>query len=370
MSTPVKPTVAVPDYDGGSLINLMAELEARLTGTSASPQLHDHLASSIPEAATYVVVLFDGLGNDQLSDPDAAELLAARTAVIDAPFPTTTTVSLASVATGLPPSQHGLLGYQLWIPQTGHVVNTIKWTTLWGDAIDLDTGGFLPSPNLWERVAGAGCEPITAQPIHFETSGLSSVLYRGCRFEGITSLDDMVDATLSLASVPRRLVFAYVPNIDFAAHVFGQDSAGYRDAMRAAATAWERLAQGLPADAVLIGTADHGHVDFPEHKRIHIAKPEHEDRTFYGDGRAMFVRGEGPSLAAKLGAMWVPFEEMRHWWGPEPLHPAFSERAPDGVLVPADDEVLLHRFSDRRLIGAHGGLTVPEGKVPVLVASR
>ena len=272
MSTPVKPTVAVPDYDGGSLINLMAELEARLTGTSASPQLHDHLASSIPEAATYVVVLFDGLGNDQLSDPDAAELLAARTAVIDAPFPTTTTVSLASVATGLPPSQHGLLGYQLWIPQTGHVVNTIKWTTLWGDAIDLDTGGFLPSPNLWERVAGAGCEPITAQPIHFETSGLSSVLYRGCRFEGITSLDDMVDATLSLASVPRRLVFAYVPNIDFAAHVFGQDSAGYRDAMRAAATAWERLAQGLPADAVLIGTADHGHVDFPEHKRIHIAK--------------------------------------------------------------------------------------------------
>ncbi|NIR38997.1 MAG: alkaline phosphatase family protein, partial [Actinobacteria bacterium] len=63
-------------------------------------------------------VLFDGLGDGQLHHPAAAALAASRRAAIDAPFPTTTTVSLATIATGRSPAEHGLLGYQLWIPET------------------------------------------------------------------------------------------------------------------------------------------------------------------------------------------------------------------------------------------------------------
>jgi len=54
--------ITIPDYAGGSLVNLMAELEYRSTGSARSPRLQPELADNIPQAATYVLCLFDGLG--------------------------------------------------------------------------------------------------------------------------------------------------------------------------------------------------------------------------------------------------------------------------------------------------------------------
>jgi len=362
-------SITVPDYAGGSLVNLVAEFELRLTGTAAAPPLRPDLSRLVPEAASYVLVLCDGLGLQQLGHPAAAPLRDALVGRLDAPFPTTTTVSLASVATGLPPSRHGLLGYQMWLPAVGTVVNTIHWKTLWGDPIDFEPRPFLPTPNLWERLAARDVEPVVIQPANFEGSNLSEVLYRGARFEGITTIGEWVDATVQLAGTPGRFILAYLPQVDFAAHVFGQNADEYAVAVRTVATAWERLSLRLPAGAVAVGTADHGHVDFPKARQIRIAKEDHEDREFFGDGRAMFVKGEGASLAAGLPATWIPLEEMRSWWGPGPHHPAFDERAPDGVLIADDDILLLHRRSDDRMTGAHGGLTDAERLIPLMVAA-
>jgi hypothetical protein len=82
----------------------------------------------------------------------------------------------------------------------------------------------------------------------------------------------------------------------------------------------------------------------------------------------MLVRGDGEPLASRLPATWAPLAEMAHWWGPGPRHPAFNERAPDGVLVANDDYLLLHRRSDDRMVGNHGALTDAERRIPLLVA--
>lgn len=364
------PSIVVPDYAGGSLVNLVAEIESRLAGAAPSPPLHPRISRLIPEASTYVFVLFDGLGSLQLDHPEAREIGTSRATDLDAPFPSMTTVSLATVATGLPPSQHGLIGYQLWLPEVDTVVNTIQWTTLWGDPVDYDTAGFLPQPNLWERLTAAGIEPITVQPANFAGSSLTRGLYRGARFEGAHSVAELVEATLVLASVPGRLIFTYLPHVDFAAHVHGQESPEYARAMHTASWVWTQLAARLRGTAALVGSADHGHIDFPKRRRISIAKADHKDRTFYGDYRAMFVRGEGATLAEALPATWIPRSEMEHWWGPYPRHPAFAERAPDGILLADDDIALLHRHGDTRLIGNHGGLTEAERLIPLLIPER
>lgn len=356
-----------PDYAGGSLVNLMAELEARLGGAPLLPLLHPPLAAAIPEGATYVLVLFDGLGAAQLGHPSAT-LSTDNAGRIDAPFPTTTTVSLATVATGLPPSQHGLLGYQLWMPEVEQVVNTIKWTTLWGEGLDIDTREILPGPNLWERLTATGREPITVQPGHFAGSPLSKALYRGCRYEPVFTVDEVIAATSDLAAEPGRLLLTYVPHVDFAAHVYGQDSAEYGESLQVASSIWEGIARRLPAGAVMVGTADHGHVDFAEPQRVRISKDLEDDHILYGDSRAMFVRGDESPGFAPLPASWIPAGEVRDWWGPAPRHEAFEDRVPDGILLADDDAVLLHSHSDKRLIGNHGGLTDAEREVPLLVA--
>jgi len=362
------PSITVPNYNGGSLANLVSELEHRLTGATPGPRLNPLLASEIPEAVTYVLFLLDGLGTTQLDHPAARPLRRALRGSIDAPFPATTTVSLATVATGLPPSQHGLLAYQSWLPEVDRVVNTIKWTTLWGEPVEYDTSTLLPSPNLWERLMDAGVEPITVQPGNFLGSPLSEALYRGCRIEPFFTVDEVVDATVQLAAVPSRFIFTYLPHVDFAAHVYGQESVEYAEALTTVGRVWEQVAAHLPGGAVMVGTADHGHIDFPKDRQVKIPKAAHEDRTFYGDGRAMFVLGEGASLADELPATWFPINDAVDWWGPGPRHPLFDERAPDGVLVADDGYLLLHRRSDDRMIGNHGAMTDAERLIPLLLA--
>ena len=358
----------LPDYSGGGLVNLVAELERRLTGKAASPGLRPDLAAAIPDAATYLLVFCDGLGDSQLAHPEAASLTASRRGTVDAGFPTTTTVSLATVATGLPPAGHGLIAYQLWLPEAGQVANTIKWTTLWGDPLTLDFDAFLPRPNTWERLSAAGREPVALQPLSFDGTPLTRALYRGCRREAYADAGEAVAAARQLARPGGRLVFLYLPQVDFAAHVGGQGSDMYRQALRLTAGVWEALAASLPPGVVMVGTADHGHVDIPKDRQVRLARADHEGRTLYGDPRALFVRGEGASLAERLPAAWVPLAEMEGWWGPGRPHPRFTERLPDGVLLADPGYALLHRFSDDRLIGQHGGLTAEELEVPLLVA--
>ena len=99
--------VIAPDYSGGSLANLAAELEIRLTGSALIPGLHAELADLMPETDGHVLLLLDGLGSSQVPHQSAPLLSAARRANLDAPFPATTTVSLATLATATP--EYGLV---------------------------------------------------------------------------------------------------------------------------------------------------------------------------------------------------------------------------------------------------------------------
>jgi hypothetical protein len=362
--------IVVPDYSGGSLVNLIAELEFRLTGGSEAPRLGHELRNEIPRADSYVLVLFDGLGSHQLSHPSASDLASALRASIDAPFPYTTTVSLASVATGMPPSQHGILAYQLWMEEVGHVVNTIHMTTQWGDPLDLDYESIIPRPNLWERLQDHDREPIVIQPGHFDRTPLTRTLYRGASFVPYWNEQEAVDLTVEAASQPHRFVFLYIPHVDFAAHVAGQNSTEYIDAMQTANSVWQQLVDQLPDSAALVGTADHGHVDIDEAHKIRLADTPAQDRILYGVERALFVKGDGQSLADGISAEWVERSDLPALWGPGPLHETFEERVPDGIVFADDGYAVFHRYSNHRLVGYHGGLMAEERQIPLLVGSR
>ncbi len=354
-----------PRYEGSSLVNLVAELENRVIGSALAPRLTDIAMPALADGPT-VFVLFDGLGAHQLDHPRAGALAAAQIGSIDAPFPTTTTVSLATVATGLPPSGHGLIAYQLWNPAVDAVVNTIHMTTMWGDPIDQRHEDFLPGPNLWQRMSAAGASPVTVQPASFDRTPLSRALYGGATFVPYTTTAEAVERTLEAARAPRACVFLYVPHVDFAAHVAGQDSREYDAAMREADMVWARLERALPPDTLLVGTADHGHVDIPEAGKVRLTKSDEEGLILYGDPRALFVRGDVRRIAGQLPGTWVPYEDLEGMWGPAPLHRAFGERRPDGVVFADDGHAIFHARSNDRLVGHHGGLTSQERLVPVL----
>jgi hypothetical protein len=181
-------------------------------------------------------------------------------------------------------------------------------------------------------------------------------------------MEDAVAAAAALAEPAGRLVVLYIPHIDFAAHVAGQESEMYEEAVRTADWVWEHLRNRLPTGTAAVGISDHGHVDIPPERRHKVPRADHEGRVFAGDARVVFVHGEGESLSEGLPAAWVPRAEMQAWWGPGEPHPAFEDRAPDGVLLVDPGHAVLHKHSDDRLVGQHGGLTPEELDVPLLVA--
>lgn len=361
-----------PDYGGGGVVNIVAEIERRLTGTSPSPGLAPDLASRLPDAASYVLLLVDGLGDAQLAHPAAATLREARAGAVDTGFPATTSTTLATVATGLTPRGHGLIGHLLWLPELGRVVNTLKWVGLDGSPSGWDTRRLLPRPNLWERLTTAGREPITVQPGDFAGSPLSRAIYRGCRFESVWSVDELVSASLDLARIPGRLVFTYLPQVDFAAHVWGQRSREYADALSLVDGAWSRLVARLPADVTLVGIADHGLIDHTEADKIIVRDRRFDSLILYGDPRAVLARGDSDviaELAAATGGELIAKDDALRLFGPPGAdHPDLAGRLPDAVILAPDGRLILPKGFDRRLVGYHGGLDPRERRVPLLVA--
>lgn len=360
----------VPDYSGGGLLNLVAELERRMVGDAPGEGLSAEIGKTIPPAATYVLVLFDGLGDHQLDHPAATPLRASRRAALDAGFPTTTSVNLATIATGRSPAGHGLIAHQLYLPAVDQVVNTLKWTTPWGDDLPIDHEAFLPAPNLWERLRAGGVEPITVQPGNFQGTPLSRVLYRGARYEPVWTVEEIIDATVQLAAQPGRLIFTYFPNVDVTAHMHGRASDEYAAALAAAAAVWGSIATRLPAHAVMAGTADHGHVDYSATDKYLV--PHHPGPEYYGDPRCVLVRRVDEKLieaAAGFPGRVIGLDEYRSWLGPGPDYPELADRLPELVLLADPGRLLIPRFMDKRLTGYHGGLVEAELRVPLLVAA-
>jgi len=354
-----------PSYDGSGLVNLLAEIERRMGGEPPFPGLGD--PSPIPDAATYVLVLFDGLGCSQLEHRAAASFRSALAGTLGAPFPTTTPVSLATVATGLSPSQHGQVAHLTWYPDLGKVVNTLKWVTTSGETVPYEYSGLLPRPNLWERLRASGVEPVTVQPGDFAGSPLTRAMYRGARFEGAWDHSDLAAATIDLAGQPGRFIFTYVPFVDYAGHVFGQASVEFDEAMRLAAEIWDQIVSGLPPGAAVIGTADHGLMEVAETDKILIRDPEFAPLRFAGDSRGVHVWGEDALVEDLVQQTGGSRADLVGLLGPDPTEKAVSHLSPHLILAP-EGKVIIPRGFDRRLRCYHGGLAPEEIDVPLLVS--
>ncbi len=360
-----------PNYVGRGLVNLMAELEQRLGGSPSNLVLDSDLSALIPRAETYALVLFDGLGAHQLDHPGAPDLASAMAATIEAPFPTMTTASLATVATGLTPAEHGLIAYLLWDQQFGTTINTIHMRAVASDGyptvdVSLDLETFLPTPNLWERLAAIGVESVVVQPANFQQSPLTTVLYRGARFEPYTSVDEGIEVVKDVASHPHRLVFAYLPHVDVAAHVAGQRDPMYAGAIADANRFWSGLERHVPGSAALLGTADHGHFDIAEHDKHHISPPD-PNVVLYGDARCLLVHGDPGSVFDGVPGQLIDGDVVASWWGATPLSDEFSGRRPDAAFIAAPEAGLFTPIINDRLVGYHGGLTPAEKDIPLLI---
>lgn len=326
------------------------------------------------------LLLVDGLGWELLRAHPAAAPFLSEIAVTAAPltagFPATTATSLGSIGTGRPPGQHGIFGYQVAIPGTGKLLNSLTW-----DAA-VDPVRWQPGSTIFQRAANAGVRALRVAPGKLDGTGLSTAAMRGAEYLAANTLGALVSRTsAALAAEPPAFALVYYGDLDATGHTLGCNSDAWLYQLAHVDKLAEQLASALPHGTVLHVTGDHGMVDVPDAERIDVdAVPELRSGVALlgGEARARHLYcepGAAPDVLAAWRSVlgdraWVASREHAvadGWFGP--VQDALLNRLGDVIVAPCGQSAVIATKSEPResaMIGFHGSLTQSDQLVPLL----
>ena len=383
------PTLTLPDYAGGGLVNLMSSIATALGGSGAYPPLAVLPPESLASTRHLVLLVVDGLGFQYLSSRDGTlrrHLRGQMTSV----FPSTTASAIPSFLTGLAPQQHGLTGWNMYFREIGAIAAPLPFRFRAGRHALRDAGitpaqlfGLTP---LFDRLP-LPCHVVSPQPILH--SDFNVALSGKAQRHGYETLDEMfaVIAGILRSDATRSYVYAYWPQLDSLAHEHGIHSDAVAEAFAALDAAFARLldtAHG--SDSLVIVTADHGFIDttveatidlddHPELRETLLLPLCGEPRMAYAYVRAgregQFENTVRGRLADRVHLIRSEDVLRQGWLGPDTAHPALQDRLGDYVLIPRGQTILrdwLKGEERHTHIGVHGGLTAAEMRVPLVVA--
>ncbi|WP_029900505.1 alkaline phosphatase family protein [Nocardia brasiliensis] len=375
---------AAPRYGTGSLADLFPSL---LAGFGV-PGERDRLGLDIA-ADRVCVLLIDGLGAAALAaNPGVAPFLSGLPSVaLTTGFPSTTATSLSSLGVGVPPGEHGIVGYLMRVPEQDRLVNSLRWR-LHGEGARVDLlselvpEDFQPTTTVFERAAAQGIVVTQVAPNYQNGSGLTRAVLRGCAFRPAFSVGDLVDGVgIGLRAGDRTLVYAYYGDLDTTGHVRGPSSDAWLLELAHVDRIAADIAERLPQDAALCVTADHGmvelgeRIDFDEHAGLRAGV-----RQLGGEPRARHVY-TAPGAAADVAAAWTEIlgpdyavlsrTEVidRGWFGPI-VSPRVAERIGEVVVAPRGTGGIIRSGAEplqSMMVGHHGSLTPAELDIPLRI---
>lgn len=359
----------LPSYDGACITNVVPAL---LQPPDPAPRW---LPSAAHDADRVVLLVVDGLGWTQMAERSALTptLAGLEGGPIATVAPSTTATALTSITTGLPPGEHGVVGYRMAVD--GEVLNVLRWNTAAGDA-----RRSIPPSKVQVHPCFGGQRPPVVTRTEFATSGFTAAHLDGTRFTGYRTLGTLVAELVRLARSGEPLIYAYYEGLDKVSHEYGLGAA-YDEELRWIDHLVAALLEALPAGTVLLVTADHGQVEvgdrvieLPNDVLTHVAMQSGEGRFRWLHARS----GRGPALldaATELlaGHAWIRSKDEaieQGWFGPV-VTDAAAGRLGD-VLLAAKDDVAFHDTNDTgpyELVGRHGSLTEDEMLVPLLAGT-
>ena len=391
---PASPQIAgfaPPRFDGASLLNLAATLDAAAGNAPAYPLLaRADLREPLLAARHLVLWLIDGLGVEPLQAlaPRGA-LASAMRGELDAVFPSSTAPTLTMLATGRSPAAHAVPEWFVWFDEFGAIYRSLPLDPR-DPASPLppvrDASALYPAPSLTARAARP-CFAVL--PAAIATSAFSRYAHAGSLRLPFDGEDSFVEAITRAVDASRDggYIYAYTDAFDQTAHEFGVASDQARAAVRPLERCFERLAGALAARGALLAvTADHGFVDAPPHLRLRLDAfgeiASCLDRPLCGGPRTPFAYvkpercGEFPALVGRsLGEHFVavPGGDLidAGWFGPDAPDPRLRRRIGTHVLLPKTRAYLADLLPGEilpPLIGTHGGLSSGERRVPLILA--
>jgi hypothetical protein len=267
----------LPDYDQFNIANIGSVIGKIF---SVKPLVKKNLPNDCVDDYSGVekVVLFiiDGLGYNRLishmNKTNGAFNDLANRGVLKAftsTFPSTTSTALTSIFTGSEPSQHGVVGFNIFVPEFGLIFNTLDMQPVIGHSSGIDLAEFFSRNSLpWlPLLLDSGIKVKTFTRRNLVGSGLSRLIHRHQELFGYALASDMVVQVRKALEQPGPLFLCvYYAGFDTLEHAYGPNSEETSAELQylenlLKGQLFERLSAETKQKTMLLVTADHGVVE-------------------------------------------------------------------------------------------------------------
>ena len=269
----------IPDYSGACISNVVPAVALSLARNrnkdgwpsesrmlelirdlklTFDPSSDSWVPKVITEANQVVLLVVDGLGTEQLASfSNEAPLLASMSGTnICSVAPTTTATALTSIASGLSPLDHGIVGYRMRLGQD-QVFNTLRWSYS-------DFGRRPSSPgSICSAKPFMGLDVPAVSKAQYTNTGFTRAYLGDTKLFEFRTLSTMVSKVAALLQAGRPFVYTYYEGLDTVAHEYGFGDPYLRE-LRFLDFLVNELIAVLPHGAALVVTADHGQVVVPD----------------------------------------------------------------------------------------------------------
>ena len=370
-ATPPEPVL--PEFGGRCLSEVVPALLAEVHDPKERPRPR-WLPEQVVGARQVVLLVLDGLGARQLDErARLAPVLASGTGTtLTSVAPSTTAAALTSLATGLVPAVHGVVGYRLAIG--AEILNVLGWRLGERDARQrVRPREFQPYPPF----AGSLVPTPVVSRQDYRSTGFTAAHLGDSPLYGWHTPAGLVVEVRRLLGQGAPFVYAYYDGVDRSAHASGLGE-HYDAELVAVDRIVGDLLEVLPKDAALVVTADHGQVEVGTSTEVLGADLMACVSLLSGEGRFRWLHARPGTkddllerAAGRYGHLaWVRDVEQvidEGWLGGAPA-PKVLGRLGDVALVPFAPTAFLDPADtgEQRLVCRHGSLTPDEMVVPLL----
>lgn len=385
----------LPDYHGGSIVNLVRSIERALdarpcVAAAAYPELNALPGRELAEARNIVLLIIDGLGHDYLAGTDGALRRRLR-ARLSSVFPSTTATAVSSFLTGLGPQQHALTGWHMWLRELGCVAATLRFRPRHGGDVLSKAGiaarSVYTAEPMFDRLAA---KSYVVSPAKIIDSDYNVAHCGRAERRPYRELPEMFAnvAQILASDGERKFIHAYTYDFDDTAHSFGCASPELRAKFDQIDAAFAQFLDDIAGTGTLVvAVADHGFVDSPRSGCIDLEDhPELAQMLMLplcGERRVAYCYVHPGRDAAFEHYVQTRLDHCaslhrssdlitQGWFGLGPANPRLQERVGQYTLVMKSDYTIKDWIlgEPRYLtVGVHGGVSAAEMHVPLVVAT-
>lgn len=388
----MKNQICLPDYRGGSIVNLMSSIGGVFGWKSPYAELKGFGSKEIGRYKNVVLIILDGLGYEYLKEKgDESFLFRNLRSSMTSVFLPTTACAVTSFLTGVAPQQHAYTGWHMNFKEVGVVSRAFTLSPRAGESSfiskDLKIDNFFNESSFFSKIKGGS---FSVSPLGIKGAEFNKYINNKSKDFYFNSLEGFFrQIKKAINKKGRKYIYSYWNEFDHLAHEFGVESKKVEKHFKELDVKFEKFSKSLDKDTLLIITADHGFIDTPINKIIWMEDypkiKECLSAPLSGEGRVVYCSVKVSK--SKEFEKYVKSEFSKYCWiykseelikknyfGLFKPHFKLFDRVGDYTLICKDNyyigDVVKKSDKENLSIGHHAGVSSKEMIVPLVLVKK